>query len=142
MFIDASALVAILNEEEDADYFEERISASRGREYFSDIVLFEAVQAVARVRAAKSATTLRFKPHLIDDAYREVSAFLQDMGALHVAITARVGAEAIIATRTYGKTVAHKAALNLGDCYSYGCAKALSVPLLYKGLDFAQTDLA
>ncbi len=36
----------------------------------------------------------------------------------------------------------HPAALNMGDCFAYACAKALAVPLLYKGDDFAQTDLA
>ncbi|WP_255008688.1 type II toxin-antitoxin system VapC family toxin [Cyanobium sp. ATX 6F1] len=35
----------------------------------------------------------------------------------------------------------HPAALNLGDCFSYALAKALDRPLLFKGSDFAQTDL-
>ena len=30
----------------------------------------------------------------------------------------------------------------MGDAYSYACAKAYHAPLLYKGNDFAQTDLA
>ena len=42
--------------------------------------------------------------------------------------------------RLYGKG-RHPAALNLGDCFSYGLAKALQAPLLFKGEDFAATDL-
>ena len=35
----------------------------------------------------------------------------------------------------------HPAALNCGDCASYALAKARGVPLLFKGRDFAQTDI-
>ncbi|HEY1179474.1 MAG TPA: type II toxin-antitoxin system VapC family toxin [Phytomonospora sp.] len=35
----------------------------------------------------------------------------------------------------------HPARLNLGDCFSYALAKTLDAPLLYKGDDFAQTDV-
>ena len=41
----------------------------------------------------------------------------------------------------YGKGAAHPAKLNLGDCFSYALAKRLNVELLYKGDDFAHTDL-
>ena len=42
--------------------------------------------------------------------------------------------------RRYGKG-RHPAALNLGDCFSYGLAMALEAPLLFKGEDFALTDV-
>ena len=42
--------------------------------------------------------------------------------------------------RHYGRG-RHKAALNLGDCFSYGLAKALDAPLLFKGEDFSYTDV-
>ena len=35
----------------------------------------------------------------------------------------------------------HPAKLNLGDCFSYALAKSLNAPLLYKGEDFAKTDI-
>jgi ribonuclease VapC len=35
----------------------------------------------------------------------------------------------------------HPADLNFGDCFAYACARAYRAPLLYKGNDFAQTDL-
>jgi ribonuclease VapC len=42
--------------------------------------------------------------------------------------------------RHYGRG-RHRAALNLGDCYSYGMAEALNAPLLFKGEDFQYTDV-
>jgi ribonuclease VapC len=47
---------------------------------------------------------------------------------------------ALHAWRHYGRG-RHKAALNLGDCFSYGLAKALDAPLLFKGEDFHYTDV-
>lgn len=48
----------------------------------------------------------------------------------------------MLASGTYGKLIGHEADLNFGDCFAYACAKALGMPLLYKGNDFARTDLA
>lgn len=44
------------------------------------------------------------------------------------------------AFRRYGKG-RHPASLNFGDCFAYALAKALDAPLLFKGADFAKTDL-
>ena len=43
--------------------------------------------------------------------------------------------------RTFGKG-RHPAGLNFGDCLVYATAKALDAPLLFKGEDFALTDIA
>lgn len=48
--------------------------------------------------------------------------------------------QAVNAAALYGKG-RHKAALNFGDCCAYALAKTLNLPLLYKGEDFAQTDI-
>jgi ribonuclease VapC len=40
----------------------------------------------------------------------------------------------------FGKGL-HRARLNLGDCFAYALAKQLDAPLLYKGDDFARTDI-
>ncbi len=48
---------------------------------------------------------------------------------------------ATMAFTKYGKG-RHPAALNFGDCCAYALAKSLNLPLLYKGNDFAQTDIA
>jgi hypothetical protein len=36
----------------------------------------------------------------------------------------------------------HPAALNLGDCFSYALSQAAGEPLLFRGNDFIQTDVA
>jgi len=48
---------------------------------------------------------------------------------------------ALDAYREFGKG-RHPARLNMGDCFAYACAKTNNARLLYKGDDFAQTDLA
>ena len=71
-----------------------------------------------------------------------------EVNALLVTLTVRVDAFdaaqatlAIAAFAKYGKG-RHPAALNFGDCCAYALAKSLNLPLLYKGNDFAQTDVA
>lgn len=46
------------------------------------------------------------------------------------------------AWRRYGKGSGHAARLNFGDCFSYALAQSLGEELLYKGTDFAHTDVA
>ncbi|QIZ73533.1 type II toxin-antitoxin system VapC family toxin [Oxynema aestuarii AP17] len=48
---------------------------------------------------------------------------------------------AALAWRNYGKG-RHPAGLNCGDCFAYALAKATGEPLLFKGADFSQTDIA
>jgi ribonuclease VapC len=36
----------------------------------------------------------------------------------------------------------HPARLNFGDCFAYACARHLGQPLMFKGADFTQTDIA
>jgi ribonuclease VapC len=45
------------------------------------------------------------------------------------------------AWRRFGKG-RHSAGLNFGDCFSYALARATGEPLLFKGDDFSQTDIA
>jgi ribonuclease VapC len=49
---------------------------------------------------------------------------------------------AIEAFDRFGRGRGHPAKLNFGDCMAYAVAKAHQVPLLYKGDDFAKTDIA
>ncbi|MFC7399502.1 type II toxin-antitoxin system VapC family toxin [Chelatococcus sp. GCM10030263] len=53
----------------------------------------------------------------------------------------RQGDIASAAYEHFGRGTGHPAKLNLADCASYALAKSLDVPLLYKGSDFAQTDV-
>mgnify|MGYP003353579972 CR=1 FL=1 len=45
------------------------------------------------------------------------------------------------AYRDFGKGSGHPAGLNFGDCFAYALAKAMNEALLFKGADFAQTDI-
>lgn len=41
----------------------------------------------------------------------------------------------------FGKGGGHPAQLNFGDCFSYALTKATGQPLMFKGTDFARTDV-
>lgn len=138
MFIDASVIVAILNHEADAGELVARLDASTTRRLFSPLSRFEAIVSLARSRSGKHATP---SPEQLDAAEAAVDQFLKEAEASSVMIKDDIGAAALKAARAYGKIVGSKADLNLGDCFAYGCAKAHRVPLLYKGNDFALTDL-
>ncbi len=57
-----------------------------------------------------------------------------------VPFNAEMATIALQAFRQYGKG-RHPARLNYGDCMAYALAKHIGQPLLYKGNDFAQTDI-
>jgi len=138
MFIDASAIVAIINDEPDADKFLSRIEAHDGLKYVSPMVRFEVVAAVARSRSGPTRPT----PEQLEIAEQITNAFCESIKASDITITPSVGTRALRAARTYGKMVGHEADLNFGDCFAYACASAYRVPLLYKGDDFSKTDMA
>jgi ribonuclease VapC len=138
MFVDASVIVAVLAEELGYEAFKRRFFDGDGPIYVSAIVRFEAVQAIARNASAP----LKPTAEQLTNAGKTVDRLLAGLDARHIDLTEDVGRLAVTASATYGKAVGHPADLNMGDCFAYACAKALNVPLLYKGNDFAQTDLA
>ncbi|WP_207101443.1 type II toxin-antitoxin system VapC family toxin [Paracoccus shandongensis] len=141
MFLDASAVVAVLLNEPEAIGLMKAMEVARGPLRFSPVVRIEATLALVRTRVQARgkgpATAEDFAQagELVDGFFAAVDA--QDMH-----ITTGMGKAAIEALSIYGKVVGHPAQLNLGDALSYACAKAYHVPLLYKGADFPQTDLA
>jgi ribonuclease VapC len=137
MFVDASVIVGILNLEPGWEELVKRLSSSTGRIYVSALVRFEATQGVARAAAGSR------KPDAegLLKARDLVDRFIVETSAENVVISEDIGSQAIDASARYGKAVGHRAYLNFGDCFAYACAKSLDVPLLYKGNDFAQTDL-
>ena len=141
MYIDASALVAILGDEDDAIALEQRLLDAGGQPLVSALVRFEAILALARVIIRNRPREID-KPTALAHAREVVDEYLDHLGAREVAVSTDEGDLAISAAMTYGRVVGHKAGLNFGDCFSYACAKANGVPLLYKGNDFSQTDLA
>jgi ribonuclease VapC len=140
MFLDASVIVAVLTREEGWQQQARRLEALHGRVFHSPMVRFEATIALARVEQGRLDT--RLDAATIAAAEKIFDEFTDRLGSQEIDITVEIGRLALQAAQTYGKLVGHKAALNLGDCFSYAAAKSLGVGLFYKGNDFALTDLA
>lgn len=130
MFVDSSVLVSILSDEEDAGELAERIEQTPNCAT-SPLVVLESTMRLS--------TKLMLEP---SEVAAVLCRFLSDAGITVVAIEPADTAIAIDAFQRYGKGRGHPARLNLADCLSYACAKRLGGGLLFKGEDFAQTDLA
>jgi ribonuclease VapC len=130
MFVDASALVAILLREVDAERFLDAIATSSPC-YTSPLAIYEVV--LGSMREARLERSL---------AEKTARALLEELKIQTVPITAEIGHLALDAFDKYGKGRGHPAQLNMGDCFAYACAKAHGLRLLYKGDDFSRTDLA
>ena len=129
MFIDASAMVAILTSEPRAGALVEALDVAEAR-ITSPLAVFESVTALSRKLGQDVATS-----------ERQLQRFL-DLSGIHIVpITEAVGAEALAAHARYGKGRGHPARLNLGDCFAYACARIHGVPLLFVGDDFSRTDI-
>src|SRR5205814_375064 len=77
----------------------------------------------------------------INDAEAAIGNLLSGVRAEIIPIDAEIGRAAIKAFDRFGRG-RHAARLNMGDCFAYACAQTLAVPLLFKGDDFSQTDVA
>ncbi|GAW37177.1 ribonuclease VapC28 [Roseovarius sp. A-2] len=139
MFIDASAIVAILNREAGYEDLVRRMGDHEGQLFTSPMARFETSVILARSRSGTQTKPTRA---LMDACAGLVAAFVQELTARDIHITGSIGDGAIQAAREYGKIVGHPADLNFGDCFAYTCARAYRLKLIYKGNDFAQTDLA
>ena len=139
MYIDASAIVAILAEEEDAPAFAARLDAAPPPFYISPLTFYEATVSLAAKLARQ--TGLPNDSALIDRAQKAVAEFIVSLGVKEILISPDIGRKAIEAAKLYGRPVGHRANLNFGDCFVYACAKAYRLPVLYKGNDFSHTDL-
>jgi ribonuclease VapC len=125
VIVDASALLAIVLDELDAERYARAIAADR-QPRMPSVTWFEASM---RMEAAADPVALgRF------------DAFPGDFGIEIIAFTARHAEMARQGRRLYGRPQ-HPAGLNFGDCLVYGVAKAERAPLLFKGNDFTQTDV-
>jgi len=140
-FVDASAIVAILNEEPGFQELEKRLSTETKRLYVSPLVRFEAIMAVARIHIEATNKDVD-RPAIVEAARSVVDDFISAMNAKEISVDEKVGRLATEAAIQYGKVAGHKAKLNFGDCFAYAAAKAYRLPLVYKGNDFLETDLA
>jgi ribonuclease VapC len=129
MFIDASAIIAIMADEADRLLLSKRL-AQASETFVSPIVVYEATTGLARRRACS-----------IAEAESLVDAFVDEVRATMVDISVDIAREACRAFGRFGRGK-HKAELNMGDCFSYACARACDSPLLFKGNDFIHTDIA
>ena len=129
MFVDASAIVAILNREPEADAFADAIEDSE-EAVTSAVAIFEATLALCRTRHAT-----------VDDAAIDVDEFLNVARIRCVTIGPAEAKAALAAFTRYGRGRGHPAQLNLGDCFAYAVARNQGIPLLFKGNDFASTDI-
>ena len=130
MFVDASALVAIITREADAASLTDRIQRAV-EPITSPLAIYEAALGISR-KLKGGAGAARF----------DLERFLKAAGIRIVAITEQDGDRAVVTHDLYGKGSGHAARLNMGDCFAYAVAKNRGLTLLYKGNDFAQTDLA
>jgi ribonuclease VapC len=140
MYVDASAIVAILNREPEADALKSAFDANSAKAFVSPLTIFEATISLARAKvfARKNQKPSRAD---IDAAHKVVRAFLEANGVKEIPVLADIGRLAIETAATYGKAVGHPADLNFGDCFVYACAKTYRAPLLFKGDDFTKTDI-
>jgi ribonuclease VapC len=128
MFVDASALFVILGMEDEAEDFTRRLRDAT-RRMTSPLAIWEATVSLRRLDGFDLETAEREVLKLIEVAAIEVTAVEPETTTL-----------ALDAFSRYGKG-RHPAALNFGDCFAYACARHHKVPLLYKGNDFALTDI-
>lgn len=126
MVIDTSVLAAIAFNEPEAAAFRERIADDSVRIISAATVLEAAMVIETRLGEAAGA---------------DLDLWLYKADVEIVAVTAEHADRARRAWRRYGKG-RHPASLNYGDCFSYALAALTGEPLLYKGNDFSQTDIA
>lgn len=129
MFVDASALIAILTEEAEADHFLNSVGKTTGC-ITSPVAVFEAILGICRKRRAN-----------VDIISAVVRDFLARARIDCVPLAYEDADAALAAHGKYGKGRGHPAQLNMGDCFAYAVAKNRAVPLLFKGDDFAKTDI-
>jgi ribonuclease VapC len=129
VFVDTSAFIAVLADEEDGLDLAAKIYDSPGCTT-SALVVLEAVMRLT--------SKLRVEPR---EALARLEAFLRAASVVVTAIEPDHIYLAVEAFARFGKGRGHPAQLNLADCLSYACAKSRGVPLLYKGNDFSRTDL-
>jgi ribonuclease VapC len=125
--VDSSALVAILEQEPDADHFMQ-IIRDEPRRFVSAVTVYETGIVIGARRGW--------------DAAANVMALIDALGIEIVPFAEPYVSASLDAYRRHGKGVHSKARLNLGDCAAYALAKNLDAPLLFKGSDLAETDVA
>jgi ribonuclease VapC len=126
MILDTSALVAVLFDEPEREEFLGKIVAA-SRRLISSGTLLESSLVIEARRG--------------EVAGRELDLFLHRAKVQVVAVDERQAELARAGWRRYGKG-RHPAGLNFGDLFAYALAQATGEELLFKGADFAKTDVS
>jgi len=129
VFLDASAMVAMMTSEQDARHLAKALDRP-GTRLTSPIAVYETTAALARLAGRGVA-----------HAGGIVTEFLDRQRITVVPIPAEAAALALDAFARYGKGQGHPAQLNMADCFAYACARHFGEPLLFKGDDLARTDV-
>jgi ribonuclease VapC len=125
MVVDSSALVAILFGEAEADRFVDAIAEAEPRLISAANLLEAAIVVDNQLGSAAGRQLDRF----VEQARIEIEPVTEEQ--------VRIARQAYV---DYGRGN-HPAGLNFGDCFAYALAKAAGEPLLFKGEDFARTDI-
>jgi len=126
MVIDTSAIFAAIAGEADSGVFRNAIISAPLR-LISAVTLLE-TRIVLFSRSGSGALPI-------------LHELLERAGIAVVPFDAAMADAAFDAFRRYGKDQGHKAQLNIIDCAAYALAKTRDLPLLFKGNDFAATDI-
>lgn len=126
MILETSALVAILKDEPERAAFAAAIAGAptvriSAANYLEAAIVIDAIRRPALSRK-------------LDEILVENDITIEPVTPTQ----ARIAREAY---RDFGKGSGDAARLNFGDCLAYALAKDKSEPLLFKGTDFAQTDV-
>jgi ribonuclease VapC len=125
MIIDTSAIIAVLFNEQDAEFYARAIARSDSRRISAATFVEAAIVVETQTETAGA---------------RQLDAFLRQADIVIEPVTEEHAHIARQAFTDYGKG-RHRAGLNYGDCFSYALAKATGETLLFKGEDFTKTDL-
>lgn len=128
--IDTSAIMTIYLGEPDAGRFANAIELDN-EPVLSAASLLECSIVMQNRKAAAAGDSERW----LDGFVMTSDIAIRDVTAEQIVI-------ARVAYGLFGKGMGNRAQLNFGDCFAYALAVSLNVPLLYKGNDFAQTDIA
>lgn len=121
--VDTSAIVAILRREADAPAMRAAIAGAAR-------ILISAVSVVELAAVSSRDETL----------FDGVRDFLNEPFVVVEPVDRDQAAAAVDAYRRFGRG-RHPAGLNLGDVFAYALARTRGLPLLFKGDDFARTDI-
>jgi len=125
MVLDTSAIIAILQDEPERRKFNEAIESAQTRSLSTASFVECSMILESRFGA---------------DGVRDLDLLIAKANVIQAPVDEEQAQLARRAFQKYGKG-RHPAGLNFGDCFSYALAKALDLPLLFKGNDFSQTDV-